>query len=50
LPITHALRITRGVLLKGIGLPEIWPQLWPIALFTLVTAVVAVAFYRETLD
>jgi ABC-2 type transport system permease protein len=50
LPITHALRITRGVLLKGIGLPEIWPQLWPITLFTLVTAVVAVAFYRETLD
>jgi ABC-type multidrug transport system permease subunit len=50
LPITHALRITRGVLLKGNGLSEILPQLWPIALFTLVTAAVAVAFYRETLD
>ncbi len=50
LPITHALRITRGVLLKGNGLYEIWPQLWPIAVFTLVTAVVAIAFYRETLD
>ena len=50
LPITHALRITRGVLLKGNGLAEIWPQLWPIALFTLVISVVAVAFYRETLD
>jgi ABC-2 type transport system permease protein len=50
LPITHALRITRGVLLKGNGLAEIWPQLWPIAVFTLLTAVVAIAFYRETLD
>jgi len=37
-------------LLKGIGLPEIWPQLWPIALFTVVVGLVAIWFYRETLD
>jgi ABC-2 type transport system permease protein len=49
-PTTHALRIVRGVLLKGNDLPEIAPELWPIALFTLLVVVVAVWFYRETLD
>jgi ABC-type multidrug transport system permease subunit len=50
IPITHALRLTRGVLLKGNGMAEILPQLWPIALFTLVIGLVAIWFYRETLD
>jgi hypothetical protein len=27
------MRITRGLLLKGNRLPEILPELWPIALF-----------------
>jgi ABC-2 type transport system permease protein len=49
-PATHALRIIRGVLLKGNGAAEIIPELWPIALFTLVVAAVAIWFYRETLD
>jgi ABC-2 type transport system permease protein len=50
LPITHALRITRGLMLKGIGAAEILPQIWPIIAFTLVIAAISVAFYRETLD
>ena len=50
LPLTHALRIIRGVLLKGNGIPEIWPELWPIGLFALVIGFIAVYFYRETLD
>jgi ABC-2 type transport system permease protein len=50
LPVTHALRIVRGVLLKGDGFAEIAPDLWPIAAFTLVIAVVAIWSYRETLD
>jgi ABC-2 type transport system permease protein len=49
-PTTHALRIVRGILLKGNGPAEILPELWPIALFTLAIGVVAVWFYRETLD
>ena len=49
-PATHALRIVRGVLLKGNGAAEIVPELWPIALFTLAVAAIAVWFYRETLD
>jgi ABC-type multidrug transport system permease subunit len=50
LPTTHALRIVRGVLLKGNGLAEIAPELWPIAVFTLVVAVIATWCYRVTLD
>ena len=49
-PTTHALRIVRGVLLKGNGGMAIVPELWPIAAFTLVVAAVAIWSYRETLD
>ena len=49
-PVTHALRITRGMLLKGNGVPEIMPEVWPIAAFTLAVVVIAIWFYRETLD
>ena len=49
-PVTHALRIVRGVLLKGNGLAEIAPELWPIIAFTLVIAAIATWCYRETLD
>ncbi|MBW4093622.1 MAG: ABC transporter permease [Proteobacteria bacterium] len=50
LPITHALRICRGILLKGNGPAEIWPDLWPMALFAIVVGAIAVRLYRETLD
>lgn len=50
MPLTHALRICRGVLLKGNGLAQIWPELWPMAAFALVAGAVAVSLYRETLD
>jgi len=50
LPLTHVVRICRGLLLKGNGLPEIWQDIWPIAAFALVVGVIAVRSYRETLD
>jgi ABC-2 type transport system permease protein len=50
IPATHAMRITRGLLLKGNRLPDILPELWPIALFALAAIMIAVWFYRETLD
>jgi ABC-2 type transport system permease protein len=49
-PLTHFLRIVRGILLKGNGVPEIVPELWPIALFLALAAIVALWRYRETLD
>jgi ABC-2 type transport system permease protein len=50
LPMTHILRIVRGILLKGNGFFDIAPDVWPIAVFTLLVAVVAVWSYRVTLD
>jgi ABC-2 type transport system permease protein len=49
-PTTHAMRIVRGILLKGNGWSEIAPELWPIALFTVAVTAFAAWAYRETLD
>jgi ABC-2 type transport system permease protein len=50
LPLTHFLRIIRGILLKGNGITDIAPQLWPIALFAAVALALGVKRYRRTLD
>ena len=50
LPITHFLRIVRGVMLKGIGFADVGRELWPIMLFAAIMLVVAVKRYRQTLD
>ena len=50
LPLTHFLRLVRGILLKGNTLPEMWPHMWPILLFTLVIVALGAKFYKRTLD
>jgi ABC-2 type transport system permease protein len=50
LPLTHFLRIVRGILLKGNEAAEILPEVWPIAAFLLAAATVALLRYRTTLD
>jgi len=50
LPLTHFNRIVRGVLLKGSGWTELWPSLWPIALFACLVMALAVRSFRRTLD
>jgi len=50
LPLTHFLRVVRGILLKGNGLAECLPDLWPIALFLVVMLMVGIKRYRQTLD
>jgi len=49
-PATHAIRIVRGVLLKGNTVTDIVPELWPMAVFTLFVVAVGAWLYRETLD
>jgi ABC-2 type transport system permease protein len=50
LPLTHFLRIIRGILLKGNGIAEIRGETWQIALFVLVAVAVGTMRYRRTLD
>ncbi len=49
-PLTHFLRIVRGVLLKGNGLAGIAGEIWPLALFAAVMVTVGIKRYRQTLD
>jgi ABC-2 type transport system permease protein len=50
LPLTHYLRIVRGILLKGNGLQEILPNLWPMALFLALALFIGIKRFRRTLD
>jgi ABC-2 type transport system permease protein len=50
LPLTHFLRIVRGILLKGNGPAEIAPELWPLIAFLAVAMAIGVKRYRQTLD
>lgn len=50
LPLTHFLRIVRGIMLKGNGVEEVALQLWPIALFAVSVLAIGVKRYRQTLD
>jgi ABC-2 type transport system permease protein len=50
LPLTHFLRIVRGILLKGNGPADVAGELWPIALFMAVVVTIGVNRYRRTLD
>lgn len=50
LPLTHFLRMVRGILLKGHGAAEVLPHLVPLLLFMLVVVAVGLKRYRKTLD
>jgi ABC-2 type transport system permease protein len=50
LPATHFLRVVRGILLKGNGWAEIWPDIWPLILFLFVAGSLALLRFRRTLD
>ena len=50
LPLTHFLRVVRGILLKGSDWAEISPNVWPLALILTLAGALAMQRYRETLD
>jgi len=50
LPLTHFLRIVRGILLKGNGITDVSLQLWQLALFALIALTIGIKRYRQTLD
>ena len=49
-PLTHFLRIVRGVMLKGVSLSEVQTPLLVMTLFTVIVFAIAMLRYRQTLD
>jgi ABC-2 type transport system permease protein len=50
LPLTHFLRIVRGIMLKGHDTAAVLPELWPLLAFLLAAGAIALKRYRQTLD
>jgi ABC-2 type transport system permease protein len=50
LPLTHFLRVVRGIVLKGNGFWDIAPSLWPICAFLALSVGLGILRYRQTLD
>lgn len=50
LPLTHFLRIVRGILLKGSGWHDVLPEVGPLLLFLLGAGLLALKRYQQTLD
>jgi ABC-2 type transport system permease protein len=50
LPLTHFLRLIRGVMLRGAGLFELWPEVLALLAFTTVMMTLAILRFRKRLD
>lgn len=50
LPITHFIRIARGVMLKGAGFVDLTCEIGAIAAFAAVMMFIGIKRYRQTLD
>ncbi|WP_392538039.1 ABC transporter permease [Legionella sp. 227] len=50
LPLTHFLRITRNIMLKGADFSILWPDIWPILLFMVLIVILSTLLFRKTLD
>jgi ABC-2 type transport system permease protein len=50
LPLTHFLRLVRGIMLRGASLVELWPALASLGLFIAVMLSLAVSRVRKRLD
>ena len=50
LPLTHFLRLVRGIMLRGAGLAELWPSLASLGVFIVVMLGIAVSRVHKRLD
>ncbi|WP_105103380.1 ABC transporter permease [Microbulbifer pacificus] len=50
LPLTHFLRLIRGVMLRGAGVLELWPDLLALVVFIAVMMTLTVLRFRKRLD
>lgn len=50
LPLTFFLQILRGIILKGLGFWQLWPQICPLTIFAVVIIALASLRFRKRLD
>jgi ABC-2 type transport system permease protein len=50
LPLTHFLKVLRGILLKGVGVTELWQEMLLLLLFAVGLIALAVRRFQKTLD
>jgi ABC-2 type transport system permease protein len=50
LPLTHFLRLIRGVMLRGASLWQLWPEVAALLAFTVVMMALAISRFRKRLD
>jgi ABC-2 type transport system permease protein len=50
LPLTHFLRLIRGIMLRGANLLELWPDVLALLAFTVVMMTLAISRFRKRLD
>ena len=50
LPLTHFLKVLRGILLKGVGVPELWQEMLLLVAFAVGLIALAVRRFQKTLD
>jgi len=50
LPLTHFVRLVRGILLRGASLGALLPDVWPLAVFFFLTMTLAILKFRKRLD
>jgi ABC-2 type transport system permease protein len=50
LPLTHFLRVVRGVMLKGASFADLQGELLAIGVFTVLVVIIALRRYKQTLD
>ena len=49
-PLTHFLRIVRGIILRDATLPMLSAEMWPLALFFVVVILLATKRFQKRLD
>ena len=50
LPLTHFLKVLRGILLKGVGVTELWREIAILVLFATILIALSVRRFHKTLD
>jgi ABC-2 type transport system permease protein len=49
-PLTHFLRIVRGIVLRDAELAWLWPDVWPLVAFFALFLLIAAVRFRKRLD